>query len=140
MVLPIVSVPETIRSGMAAYRELFVREEGFEHVSRYVAGLVLSPNKSEYRLLCDDSTSADPRRLPVSLPHLLYQLDSRSCHVHMLESLEPARGAKALRDAPVVVLCERVPISTCPHETRTGYEAVRPRVGPIHAPVSGRPP
>lgn len=46
MVLPIVSVPGTIRSGMAAYRELFVREEGFEHVSRYVTGLVLSPNKT----------------------------------------------------------------------------------------------
>ena len=46
MVLPIVSVPGTIGRGMAAYRELFVREEGFEHVSRYVTGLVLSPNKT----------------------------------------------------------------------------------------------
>lgn len=46
MVVPIVSVPETIRRGMAAFRGVFGRDEGFEHVSRYVAGLILSPNKT----------------------------------------------------------------------------------------------
>ncbi len=44
--LPIISVPETIAKGMAKYRDLFCREEGFEHVSRYVTGLVISPNKT----------------------------------------------------------------------------------------------
>src|SRR4029453_3836660 len=43
--LPIIGVPETIRQGLAPYRPLFCREEGFEHVSRYVTGLILSPNK-----------------------------------------------------------------------------------------------
>jgi hypothetical protein len=44
--LPMVEVPETIRRGMAQYREVFCRAEGFDHVSRYVAGLVISPNKT----------------------------------------------------------------------------------------------
>jgi hypothetical protein len=44
--LPIVGVPETIRQGLAHYRDLFCREAGFDHVSRYVTGLILSPNKT----------------------------------------------------------------------------------------------
>jgi len=44
--LPIVGVPETIRRGMAPYRDVFCRDAGFEHISRYVTGLLLSPNKT----------------------------------------------------------------------------------------------
>ena len=44
--LPIIEVPQTIASGMTKYRDVFCREEGFEHVSRYVTGLVISPNKT----------------------------------------------------------------------------------------------
>jgi hypothetical protein len=44
--LPITCVPETIVKGMAKFRPLFCREEGFEHVSRYGTGLVVSPNKT----------------------------------------------------------------------------------------------
>ncbi|MBV9482338.1 MAG: hypothetical protein JO249_16540 [Acidobacteria bacterium] len=44
--LPIIGVPETIRRGLTPYRPLFCRDEGFEHVSRYVTGLMLSPNKT----------------------------------------------------------------------------------------------
>jgi hypothetical protein len=44
--LPLVGVPETIRRGMAPYRDLFCREAGFEHISRSVTGLLLSPNKT----------------------------------------------------------------------------------------------
>ncbi len=44
--LPIIGVPETIRRGMAEFRDLFCRDEGFEHVCRYVTGLVISPNKT----------------------------------------------------------------------------------------------
>jgi len=44
--LPIVGVPETIRRGLAPYRDVFCREAGFEHISRYVTGLLLSPNKT----------------------------------------------------------------------------------------------
>ena len=44
--LPIVGVPETIRRGLAPYREVFCRDAGFEHVSRYMTGLLLSPNKT----------------------------------------------------------------------------------------------
>ena len=44
--LPIIEVPETIRDGMMNYRNVFCRDEGFEHISRYVTGLVISPNKT----------------------------------------------------------------------------------------------
>lgn len=44
--VPFVGVPETIAQGMSAYREVFCREAGFEHVSRYVSGLLLSENKT----------------------------------------------------------------------------------------------
>lgn len=44
--LPIVGVPTTVGQAMAAYRDVFCRDAGFEHVSRYVTGLILSPNKT----------------------------------------------------------------------------------------------
>ena len=44
--VPLVGVPETIRRGLAPYREVFCRPEGFDHISRYVTGLILSPNKT----------------------------------------------------------------------------------------------
>jgi DDE superfamily endonuclease len=44
--LPLVGVPETLRKGLRPYRDLFRRSEGFAHVSRYVTGLIVSPNKT----------------------------------------------------------------------------------------------
>jgi hypothetical protein len=44
--LPITGIPETIARGMAGFRDLFCRTEGCEHVSRYVTGLILSPNNT----------------------------------------------------------------------------------------------
>jgi hypothetical protein len=44
--LPIVEIPETIKNGFADYRDVFCRDEGFDHVSRYVTGLIISPNKT----------------------------------------------------------------------------------------------
>ena len=44
--LPIVGVPETIRQGLALYREVFCREAGFAHLGRYITGLILSPQKT----------------------------------------------------------------------------------------------
>jgi hypothetical protein len=43
---PMTGVPETIARGMAAFRDLFGRAEGFEHVSRDVTGLILRPKKT----------------------------------------------------------------------------------------------
>ena len=42
--LPIIEVPETIALGMKNYRNVFC--EGFDYVSRYVTGLIISPNKT----------------------------------------------------------------------------------------------
>ena len=44
--IPIVDIPETIAQGMKGYRQVFRRQAGFEHVSRYISGLLLSENKT----------------------------------------------------------------------------------------------
>jgi hypothetical protein len=44
--LPILEVPESIRQGMEIFRPVFCREEGFEAVSRFTTGLIISPNKT----------------------------------------------------------------------------------------------
>jgi len=45
--LPLVGVPATVAAFLSKYRDLFCRQEGFEHVSRYITGLLLSENKTE---------------------------------------------------------------------------------------------
>jgi hypothetical protein len=44
--LPIVGVPKMVRQGLVHYRPLFCRAAGFEHIGRYITGLILSPNKT----------------------------------------------------------------------------------------------
>jgi hypothetical protein len=44
--LPIAGIPQTIAKGMERFRKIFCRAEGFEHVCRFITGLVLSPNKT----------------------------------------------------------------------------------------------
>jgi len=44
--LPVVGVPKTVQQQMRPYRDLFRRSEGFEYVSRYITGLLTSPNKT----------------------------------------------------------------------------------------------
>ena len=44
--LPLVGIPQTIQIVMSAYRAVFCRTAGFNHVSRYISGLLLSPNKT----------------------------------------------------------------------------------------------
>jgi hypothetical protein len=46
MLLPFVGVPGLIQEGLEPYRDVFCRQAGFELVSRYVTGLLLSPNKT----------------------------------------------------------------------------------------------
>lgn len=43
---PLVGIPQTIASALASYRQVFCREAGFAHISRYISGLLLSPNKT----------------------------------------------------------------------------------------------
>lgn len=43
---PLVGVAATIAQGMSAYRDLFSRQSAFEHVERYINGLLLSANKT----------------------------------------------------------------------------------------------
>lgn len=44
--LPITGVPAILTKGLKSFRGLFCRAEGFEHVCRFITGLILSPNKT----------------------------------------------------------------------------------------------
>jgi hypothetical protein len=57
--LPMVEVPATIRKGLRPYRDLFRREEGVEPVSRYVTGLIVSPNKTLQGIYADQVWEGD---------------------------------------------------------------------------------
>jgi hypothetical protein len=46
MYWPLVGIVPTLQRFLAAYREVFCRDNGFEHVSRYINGLLLSANKT----------------------------------------------------------------------------------------------
>lgn len=46
MYWPLVGIVPTLQRFLVAYREVFCREAGFEHVSRYINGLLLSANKT----------------------------------------------------------------------------------------------
>src|SRR5688572_23889673 len=59
--LPLVEIPDTIGRSLAPYRTLFCREAGFEHICRYISGLILSPNKTlqgiyDLQVWADDHT------------------------------------------------------------------------------------
>ncbi|MGV2829789.1 hypothetical protein ACLFKQ_18290 [Myxosarcina sp. GI1(2024)] len=44
--ISLVGVPKSIAEYLEKYRELFKRKKGFETVSRFITGLILSPNKT----------------------------------------------------------------------------------------------
>jgi hypothetical protein len=44
--LPIIRVPEILAKGMESFRKIFCRAERFEHICRFITGLILSPNKT----------------------------------------------------------------------------------------------
>jgi hypothetical protein len=55
----VVGVPDPIRKGLRPYRDLLRRAEGFEHVSRYVTGLIVSPNKTLQGIYANQGWEAD---------------------------------------------------------------------------------
>ena len=44
--IPIVDIPDSIKENLSHYRSIFCKEAGFEHIGRYITGLILSPNKT----------------------------------------------------------------------------------------------
>ena len=44
--IPIVDIPDTVKTNLFPYRSIFCKEAGFEHIGRYISGLILSPNKT----------------------------------------------------------------------------------------------
>ena len=44
--LPLVGIAPTIAKALESFRSVFCRDAGFAHISRYLSGLLLSPNKT----------------------------------------------------------------------------------------------
>ncbi len=44
--LPLVGIPETVAKFLKQYRNVFCKEAGWKHISRYINGLLMSPNKT----------------------------------------------------------------------------------------------
>ena len=44
--LPLVGIPASIAKFLQSYRKVFRKEAGSKHISRYINGLVMSPNKT----------------------------------------------------------------------------------------------
>ena len=44
--LPLVGIPKTVAKFLTSYRQVFCKEAGFNHISRYINGLLMSPNKT----------------------------------------------------------------------------------------------
>ncbi len=44
--VPITAPPNSVKAFLRNYRDVFCRDEGFEWISRYVTGLLISPNKT----------------------------------------------------------------------------------------------
>jgi hypothetical protein len=44
--IPITQIPTIIWNSLQAYRKLFLTNAGFEHIGRYLTGLIVSPNKT----------------------------------------------------------------------------------------------
>ena len=63
--LPLVGIPATIVKFLKSYRQVFRQEAGFKHISRYINGLLMSPNKTVqgiYSQLVWDETEKVSRR------------------------------------------------------------------------------
>ena len=63
--LPLVGIPETVSQFLKQYRKVFCREAGFKHISNYINGLLISPNKTLegiYRQLVSNQTEKVSRR------------------------------------------------------------------------------
>ena len=44
--LPLVGIPKTVAQFLQQYRNVFCKEAGWKHISRYINGLLMSPNKT----------------------------------------------------------------------------------------------
>lgn len=44
--LPLIGIPQTTKKFLKQYRKVFCKEAGFQHISRYINGLLISPNKT----------------------------------------------------------------------------------------------
>ena len=98
---PIVAVPEIIRRGMAHYRPLFCRAAGFEHVCRYVTGLILSPNKTLQGIydlhVWADGTHPGRRAMHESVFEAAWDADGlMPCHRAVVAADHHGRGREVL--------------------------------------------
>jgi hypothetical protein len=103
---PLVGVPETSRRGLAPYREVLCRAEGFDHVRRYGPGLLLRPNKplpGSYAVQVWAPAAPRSRR---ALPAAVWEAGGAAAalmphHRAVIESAHRSRGREVIRrDSP----------------------------------------
>ncbi len=68
---PLVGIPKTIAKFLKQYRNVFCKEAGFQHISRYINGLLMSPNKTLQgiysQLVIHEEEKVSRRAMPDSL-------------------------------------------------------------------------
>ena len=66
--LPLVGIPKTVAQFLKQYRQVFCKEAGFKHISRYINGLLISPNKTLQgiysQLVWDETEKLGRRAMP----------------------------------------------------------------------------
>ena len=103
--LPPVTIPGTIRAGLTPYREVFCREEGFDHISRYVTGLLLSPNTTLQGIYAGQIWSKETPLLELCHPWLHRVAYKQRTEIALERRydgrrLHPPRGLTLARSSP----------------------------------------
>ena len=44
--IPLVGIPVTVKNFLQSYRKVFCKQAGWQHIDRYINGLLMSPNKT----------------------------------------------------------------------------------------------
>ena len=99
--LPLVGIPSTIQDALDAYRQVFCRDAGFAHISRYISGLLLSPNKTLQGIYSQwvwpDGEAVSRRAMQASVFESGWQIDVlMSTHRQVVAPAHQGRGRAVL--------------------------------------------
>ncbi len=71
--LPLAGVPLLIAAWLKSYRDICCRDAGVEHVSRYLAGLLLSPNKTLQAIYAQQVWPEEPPASRRAMPAAVFE-------------------------------------------------------------------
>ncbi len=136
--LPVVGVPPTGQRQMRPYRELFRRNEGFEYVSRYVTGLLVSPNKTSqgiYAMQVWEGNQPSYRAMPEAVFEAGWDVDALlPRHRALIAPEHRNRGREVISLDWTLVHHERGPHN---YGVAKSYDYVERRMGQFQTVVTG---